>query len=73
LVWGLAFLVGTISLILAGSVIGRTFLLRILIPFGALAWAYSYTQRVITTRRGEAAAGVAGNGGAEPTAPPVTG
>ena len=72
LVWGLAFLVGTVSLIIAGSVTGRPFLLRILIPFGALAWAYSYTQRVITARRG----GAAGDGGgsrAEPAAPPVTG
>jgi hypothetical protein len=51
LVWGLAFLVGTISLIIAGSVDGRTFLLRLLIPFGALAWAYTYTQRVVTARR----------------------
>ena len=51
LVWGLAFLVGTVSLIVAGSVTGRPFLLRILIPFGALAWAYSYTQRVVTARR----------------------
>jgi hypothetical protein len=51
LVWGLAFLVGTISLIIAGSVNGRTFLLRLLIPFGALAWAYTYTQRVVTARR----------------------
>src|SRR5277367_2931696 len=80
LVWGLAFLVGTISLIVAGSVSNRTFLLRILIPFGALAWAYSYTQRVVTARR-EAAAGAAGGaapgtgpgGGAEPTAPPTSG
>jgi hypothetical protein len=72
LVWGLAFLVGTVSLIIAGSVTGRPFLLRILIPFGALAWAYSYTQRVITARRG----GAAGDGGgsrAEPAAPPGTG
>jgi hypothetical protein len=72
-VWGLAFLVGTISLIIAGSVTGRPFLLRILIPFGALAWAYSYTQRVITARRGGAAAGAApgtgSGGGAEPAAP----
>jgi hypothetical protein len=67
LVWGLAFLVGTVSLIVAGSVTGRPFLLRILIPFGALAWAYSYTQRVVTARR---AAG-AGAGGAEPAAPAV--
>jgi hypothetical protein len=60
LVWGLAFLVGTISLIIAGSVNGRTFLLRLLIPFGALALAYSYTQRVVTARRGAAAGGAAG-------------
>jgi hypothetical protein len=71
LVWGLAFLVGTVSLIVAGSVTDRPFLLRILIPFGALAWAYSYTQRIVTARR--AAAGVGGGTGAEPAAPPVTG
>jgi hypothetical protein len=72
LVWGLAFLVGTISLIVAGSVTGRPFLLRILIPFGALAWAYSYTQRVITARRaaaGGAAPGTGSGGGAEPATP----
>jgi hypothetical protein len=56
LVWGLAFLVGTVSLIIAGSVTDRPFLFRILIPFGALAWAYSYTQRVISARRSEGAA-----------------
>ncbi len=44
-VWGLAFLVGTVSLIVAGSVTDRQFLLRVVIPFGALAWAYSFTQR----------------------------
>jgi hypothetical protein len=79
LAWGLAFLVGTISLIIAGSVNGRTFLLRLLIPFGALAWAYSYTQRVVTARRGGAAGGApgaapgTGSGGAEPAAPPIAG
>ena len=74
LVWGLAFLVGTISLIIAGSVTNRTFLLRILIPFGALAYAYTYTQRVITARREAAAGGASGaGGGAEPAAPPTTG
>jgi hypothetical protein len=72
LVWGLAFLVGTVSLIVAGSVTGRPFLLRILIPFGALAWAYSYTQRIVTARRAAGGAG-AGATGAEPAAPPVTG
>jgi hypothetical protein len=75
LAWGLAFLVGTISLIVAGSVNGRTFLLRLLIPFGALAWAYSYTQRVVTARRGaaagDAAPGTGAGGGAEPTTPPL--
>jgi hypothetical protein len=70
LVWGLAFLVGTVSLIVAGSVTGRPFLLRILIPFGALAWAYSYTQRIVTARR---AAGGTGGTGAEQAAPPATG
>jgi hypothetical protein len=80
LVWGLAFLVGTISLIIAGSVSNRTFLLRILIPFGALAYAYTYTQRVVTARReagasgaGGAAPGTGSGGGAEPAAPPATG
>ena len=73
LVWGLAFLVGTISLIVAGSVTGRPFLLRILIPFGALAWAYSYTQRVVTARRAAGGGGTGGSGGAEPAAPAVRG
>jgi hypothetical protein len=78
LVWGLAFLVGTISLIIAGSVNGRTFLLRLLIPFGALAWAYTYTQRVVTARRSAggadgAAPGTGPGGGAEPAAPPIPG
>ncbi len=44
-VWGLAFLIGTISLIIAGSVDARQVLLRVVVPFGALAWAYKYTQR----------------------------
>ncbi len=43
-VWGLAFLVGTVSLLVAGSVDYRQLLLRVVIPFGALAWAYKYTQ-----------------------------
>jgi hypothetical protein len=44
-VWGLAFLVGTISLIIAGSIDYRHVLLRILIPFGALYLAYRYTAK----------------------------
>jgi hypothetical protein len=43
-VWGLAFLVGTVSLFIAGSVDYRQVLLRVIIPFGSLAWAYKYTQ-----------------------------
>ncbi len=73
LVWGLAFLVGTVSLIVAGSVTGRPFLLRILIPFGALAWAYSYTQRIVTARRAAGGTGGTSGTGAEPAAPPATG
>jgi hypothetical protein len=45
LLWGLAFLVGTTSLILAGSTDSRQILLRIIVPFGALAYAFTYTQR----------------------------
>ncbi len=45
LAWGLAFLVGFISLILAGSVESRQFVLRIVVPFGALLLAYMYTQK----------------------------
>jgi hypothetical protein len=44
-VWGLAFLVGTVSLIAAGSVDSRQVLLRIIVPFGALYFAYIYTQK----------------------------
>jgi hypothetical protein len=43
-VWGLAFLVGTVSLLMAGSVDYHQVLLRVVIPFGALVWAYKYTQ-----------------------------
>jgi hypothetical protein len=43
-VWGLAFLVGTFSLIIAGSVDSAPVLLRVIIPFGALVAAFKYTQ-----------------------------
>jgi hypothetical protein len=43
-VWGLAFLVGTISLVIAGSVDTTPVLLRVVIPFGALVAAFKYTQ-----------------------------
>jgi uncharacterized membrane protein len=45
LVWGLAFLVGTISLALAGATDTRQILLRIIVPFGALACAFTYSMR----------------------------
>jgi hypothetical protein len=45
LVWGLAFLIGTISLIAAGASGDRQFLLRIAVPFGALLLAFLYTQK----------------------------
>jgi hypothetical protein len=44
-VWGLAFLVGTVCLVIAGSVDYRHVLLRIVIPFGALYLAYQYTGK----------------------------
>ena len=43
--WGLAFLVGTISLIIAGSQDSRQFILRLAVPFGALLLALLYTQK----------------------------
>jgi hypothetical protein len=45
LVWGLAFLIGTISLIAAGASGDRQFLLRIAVPFGALLLAFLFTQK----------------------------
>jgi hypothetical protein len=45
LLWGLAFLVGTVSMILAGATDSRQFLLRVVVPFGALAAAYTYSHR----------------------------
>jgi hypothetical protein len=44
-IWGLAFLVGTLALIFAGSTDSRQILLRIIVPFGALAAAFTYSQR----------------------------
>jgi all-trans-retinol 13,14-reductase len=45
LLWGCAFLVGTISLIIAGVTDDRPFLLRIVVPFGALLLALMYSTR----------------------------
>jgi len=46
-VWGLAFLAGTISLLIAGSVSDRQVLLRVIVPFGVLYLTYQYTQKQI--------------------------
>lgn len=46
-VWGLAFLIGSVSLIAAGSVDVRQVLLRIVVPFGSLYYAYVFTQRQV--------------------------
>jgi len=45
IMWGLAFLLGTISMVLAGTTDSRQILLRLIIPFGALAAAYTYSER----------------------------
>jgi hypothetical protein len=44
-IWGLAFIVGTVSLIAAGSVDSRQVLLRIIVPFGSLYGAYAYSLK----------------------------
>jgi hypothetical protein len=69
-VWGLAFLVGTASLIVAGSVDARQILLRIVVPFGALVLAYKYTMNQQQQARARAA-GAAGAGGEVPPADAV--
>jgi hypothetical protein len=60
-VWGLAFLVGTFSLILAGAVDSTPVLLRVIIPFGALVAAFKYTQSQSQTQ-GQGPADPAGQG-----------
>ncbi len=44
-IFGLAFLIGTLSMIAAGSVGSLQFILRIAIPFGALFGAFTLVQR----------------------------
>jgi hypothetical protein len=56
-VWGLAFLAGTISLLIAGSVGDRQVLLRVIVPFGALYLAYRYTQKQAAQAQDATAAG----------------
>jgi hypothetical protein len=55
-VWGLAFLVGTISLIIAGSQDSRQFILRLVVPFGALLLALLYSQKQASLSASEASA-----------------
>jgi hypothetical protein len=50
-VWGLAFLLGTLSMVLAGATDSRQLLLRLIVPFGALAAAYTYSQREATSAK----------------------
>lgn len=46
LAWGMAFLVGTASLVAAGTFSDtRQVLLRVIVPFGALVLAFSYTEK----------------------------
>jgi hypothetical protein len=45
LVWGLAFLLGTIFMVLAGATDSRQFLPRDIVPFGTLAAAFTYSHR----------------------------
>ena len=67
-VWGLAFLAGTISLLIAGSVGDRQVLLRVIVPFGALYLAYRYTQKQTGQARDATPPGEpAGSGSAMPT------
>jgi hypothetical protein len=49
--FGLAFLVGTISLVIAGAIDTRQILLRVIVPIGALALAFTYTQKQAATAR----------------------
>ena len=64
-VWGLAFLAGTISLLIAGSVGDRQVLLRVIVPFGALYLAYRYSQKQARSAHdGTPPAGLAASGSA---------
>jgi predicted ferric reductase len=50
LAWGIAFLIGTSSLIVAGATDSFPFILRLVVPFGALALALLYTQQATAAR-----------------------
>jgi hypothetical protein len=51
LVWGFALLVGTASLVLAGSVNAAPFILRTAVPTGAMLFATWYTRQRSTQAR----------------------
>ena len=53
-VWGFAFLLGTLSMVLAGSTDSRQFLLRVVVPFGALGAAFAYSHREAARPKREA-------------------
>ncbi len=46
LAWCIAFLIGSVALVIAANTDSDPFLLRIAIPFGALYWAYTVTEQV---------------------------
>jgi hypothetical protein len=48
----LAFFIGTVALVAAGSVDSRQVLLRTIVPFGSLYYAYVYMQRRTSQVRG---------------------
>jgi hypothetical protein len=56
LIWGLAFLVGTLSLVFAGATDSRQVLLRVIVPFGALGYAYTVTERLTAQSKSAAPA-----------------
>jgi hypothetical protein len=57
LVWGLAFVVGTLSLVFAGATDSRQILLRVIVPFGALGYAYTVTGRLTSEAKHPAPTG----------------
>ena len=50
-VWGVAFLIGTLSMALAGATDSRQILLRVIVPFGALGAAYTYSEREASSEK----------------------
>jgi hypothetical protein len=52
-VWGFAFLLGTLSMALAGSTDSRQLLLRVVVPFGALGAAFLYSEHEADSAKAE--------------------